>query len=82
MKSYKIYLTESPEAAAHMADSFTSGERKMADIDSVTHGKVDAGNELIPAIYHDQGFFYCAVELSECNEDGKQYAPEYELIFC
>ena len=80
MLSYKIYLTKSPEVAKRISLSF-SGEMKTGDMVRVGHGSAD-GDDRIPAIYHGKGFHYCIVELIENDENGKPYAPTYELTIC
>ena len=79
MSSYKIYLTKSHEVAARISRSFCSDGSMQEGIRSVNHGKVQGGNELIPAIYHNKGYSCCVVEL---EENGEHDAPTYELTIC
>jgi len=77
MLSYKIYLTKSLEAAGRIALSF-GGENKTDDILRVKHGKMN-GEDCIPKIYRDKGFYFCIVEL---KENGENDTPTYELTIC
>jgi len=76
MSSYKIYLTKSSEVARLIAHA-RSGELKTEDVISISHGAV-IKDERIPSIYHDKGYFYCAVELRNGDYD----SLTYELIIC
>ena len=75
MKSYKIYLTKSSEVARRIAKTFQVGD----DIQRASTGKVQRDTELVPAVYHGKGYFYCAVTLAE---NGEHDAPAYELTIC
>ncbi|HCS73038.1 MAG TPA: hypothetical protein DIW17_04095 [Clostridiales bacterium] len=76
MSSYKIYLTKSSEVAQLIARA--RREIKTEDLLGVSTGAA-CSDERIPAIYHGQRYFYCAVEY-----ENKDYidAPAYELIIC
>ncbi len=75
--SYKVFLTKSMEAAVRISKTF-EGEYATSDIRRVDRGQAD-GDARIPAIYHGQGFYYCAVEM---DAYGAQDAPTYELTIC
>lgn len=76
MSSYKIYLTKSSEVAHLLARA--RSELKTEDLISVSTGAA-SNDARIPAIYHNQRYFFCAVEF-----ESKDYidAPSYELIIC
>lgn len=76
MSSYKIYLTKSSEVAHLLARA--RRELKTEDLIGVSTGAA-CNDARIPAIYHGQRYFYCAVEY-----ESKDYidAPAYELIIC
>jgi len=76
MPSYKIYLTKSSEVASRLVKTF---DISTGDIASVGSGKVNEGNEHVPAVYHEKGFFYCKVEL---KPNGEHDTPTYELTIC
>jgi len=76
MSSYKIYLTKSSEVAGLIARA-RGGELKTEDVISIGHGAI-LNDERIPAIYHNKGYFYCAVELKNSGNDNMTY----ELIIC
>ena len=78
MPSYKIFLTKSSEVARRIQASF-SGDFATEDITRTSQGKVNEDSELIPAIYHNKGFFYCTVELAPFGEND---TPTYELTIC
>lgn len=71
MSSYKIYLTKSSEVAGLIARA-RSGDLKTEDVISISHGSVNTSDK-IPAIYHDQGYFYCIVELKSNGYDRQTY---------
>lgn len=52
MKSYKIFLTKSSDAAARIAQSYTLDNSFPADIESISRGKVNeehrAGTSNLP----------------------------------
>jgi len=77
MKSYRVFLTKSHEAAKRIAKSF-SGEGHTDDIESVEHGKA-VDDARIPVIYHGKSYFYTIVTM---QENGENDAPEYELTIC
>lgn len=77
MSSYKIYLTKSSEVARLIAHA-RSGELKTKDVIGISNGAVN-NDVRIPAIYHDKGYFFCAVEL----KSGENWdSLTYELIIC
>ena len=78
MQSYKIYLTKSSEVAARISQSFHCGGSMPEDIKCISQG-LCTGSELIPAIYHNKGYFYCVAEL---KEHGGHNTPTYELTVC
>lgn len=67
---YKIFITKSHEAALTLSHAFKVGN----GINILSWGAVN-GNKLIPAIYHNNDYFYCAVEY-------RDDIPGYELIIC
>ncbi|HBC93680.1 MAG TPA: hypothetical protein DCZ10_12510 [Pelotomaculum sp.] len=78
MSSYTVFLTKSSKAAAAIAN----GHDDINGLKGVSYGSLySEGHKagFIPAIYHNQGYFYCIVE-HENSDDLK--APEYELIIC
>lgn len=77
MESYKIYLTKSSEVSHRVAKSYI-GDSGITDIKCVSQGAAKGDNR-IPAIYHNKGYFYCIVELIE---NGENDAPTYDLIIC
>ena len=77
MSSYKIYLTKSSEVARLLAQ-VRSGDLKTEDVVEVSTGAVNH-DARIPAIYHDKGYYFCAVELKSGNFPDDL---NYELIIC
>jgi hypothetical protein len=77
MSSYKIYLTKSSEVA-HLLAHARNSDLKKEDVIGISAGAVNQ-DVRIPAIYHDKGYFYCAVEMKsgDCWD-----TPTYELIIC
>jgi hypothetical protein len=79
MTSIKVFLTKSSEAAYAIAHGYGCDMQKNVNgIKSVQCGPAD-GKEIVPAIYHNKGYFYCAAAYE--NSDGSE-APKYELIIC
>jgi hypothetical protein len=75
--SIKIYLTKSSEVAHVIARGYGCDlQNKVNGIERVQHGAAD-GKEIIPVIYHNKGYFYCAVEYEGLNDSQNQ---KYELI--
>lgn len=76
MSSYKIFLTKSSQAAYAIAHGFGCDMAQSVNgVKGVQCGSAD-GKDLIPAIYHNKGYFYCAAEFEESD------TPKYELIVC
>ena len=75
MKSYKIYLTKSSEVASRIMKSFQMSD----DVQRISTGKVHEDTEFVPTVYHNKGYFYCAVTL---RENGEHDTPEYDLTIC
>lgn len=73
--SYKVFLTKSSEAAYAIAHGYNCNTNGTNGIQS---GCADEKG-VIPAIYHNKGYFYCAVEHE--NIDGSE-VERYELIVC
>ena len=71
MTGYKIYLTKSSEVAYLLAKAHQVGEDGVT---RVSYGPAYESN-IIPAIYQDQGYYYCIVEQDRPDR------PGYELIF-
>lgn len=71
--AYKIFMTKSYEVAYLLGEVHKDKLGK----EGITSVKTGAANErcnFIPQIYHDTGYFYCAVTR-------KSDSPDYELIF-
>ena len=82
MRSYKVFITKSSEAANRIARSFSCNLDEATDILKVEHGEVSETTAFVPAIYHGRGYYYCMAELSDRSESGKYYSPEYDLVIC
>jgi len=79
MSSYTIFITKSSQAAYAIAHGFGCDmSRNDNGIKSVQCGAVD-NKDIIPAIYHNKGYFYCA---AECENLDASKAAKYELIVC
>lgn len=79
MFSYKVFLTKSSEAAHAISrgTDFGSGANE-ARINSANVGMVNEDSDFIPAIYHNKGYFYCAIEY--ITEETKP--STYNLVIC
>lgn len=81
MKSYKIYLTKSLEAARLIynglqAESpWSKGEGKVI---SMELGFADA-TKCIPSMYQNKGYSYAMIKYQNGPDDS---CPEYNLIIC
>ena len=75
--SYKIFITNSNEAASLIAQGLSKGP--VQNRIRISHGGASDSsfNEMIPDIYKKQGKFYAALVYRP--ENGK---PEYELNIC
>lgn len=75
--SYKIFITDSNEAASLMAQGLSN--EPVQNCIQISHGSAPGSNfnEMIPDIYKKQGKFYAALVYRP--ENGK---PEYELTIC
>lgn len=81
ISSYKIYLTESHDAAELIAGGLrdaTPWTKNGGKTLSIGVGPVNE-DKRIPAIYQGQGFFYALIEYRN-GEDFDR--PEYEVILC
>lgn len=75
--SYKIFITDSNEAASLIAQGMSN--EPVKDCVQISHGSASgsAFSEMIPEIYKKHGKFYAALVYKP--ENGK---PEYELTLC
>lgn len=75
--SYKIFITDSNEAASLIAQGMLN--EPVKDCVQISHGSASgsAFSEMIPEIYKKHGKFYAALVYRP--ENGK---PEYELTLC
>lgn len=73
MTGYKFYLTKSREVADLIRDGLKS-ELSDGDAASVGSGCVN-NDDRIPAIYHNDGWYYACVEYRNSNR------PRYRIIF-
>ena len=75
--SYKIFITNSIEAASLIAQGLMN--EPVKDCIQISHGTASGSvfSEMIPDIYKKQGKFYAALVYR--TENGK---PEYELTLC
>lgn len=75
--SYKIFITDSNEAASLIAQGMSN--EPVKDCVQISHGSASgsAFSEMIPEIYKKHGKFYAALVYRP--ENGK---PEYELTLC
>lgn len=75
--SYKIFITDSNEAASLIAQGMSN--EPVKDCVRISHGSASgsAFSEMIPEIYKKHGKFYAALVYRP--ENGK---PEYELTLC
>ena len=75
--SYKIFITDSNEAASLIAQGMSN--EPVKDCVQISHGTASgsAFSEMIPDIYKKQGKFYAALVYR--SENGK---PEYKLTLC
>ncbi len=74
---YKIFITDSNEAASLIAQGMSNEQVK--NFVQISHGSTSGSNfnEMIPDIYKKQGKFYAALVYRPKN--GK---PEYKLTIC
>lgn len=76
MASYKVFLTKSAEVAGIIARAYSADmQDNLNCIESIQYGCAD-GKEIVPAIYHERGYYYCAVELKNMDDQ------KYKLIIC
>ncbi len=75
--SYKIFITDSNEAASLIAQGLP--KEPVQNCIQISHGSASCSNfnEMIPDIYKKQGKFYAALVYRP--ENGK---PEYKLTIC
>lgn len=75
--SYKIFITDSGEAASLIAQGLSN--ERVKNCIQISHGGAAGSNfnEMIPDIYKKQGKFYAVLVYRP--ENGK---PEYELTLC
>lgn len=75
--SYKIFITDSNEAASLIAQGLSN--EPVENCIQISHGNACSSsfNEMIPDIYKKQGKFYAALVYR--SEYGN---PEYELTIC
>lgn len=73
MTGYKIYLTRSSEVATLIAEA-SRKEMVGGQAASIGHGVLHSSN-VIPKIYQEMGYYYCAVEYRDLD------VPVYEIIF-
>ena len=75
--SYKIFITDSSEAASLIAQGLMN--EPVKDCIQISHGTASGSvfSEMIPDIYKKHGKFYAALVYR--TENGK---PEYELTLC
>ena len=78
MLKYLVILTKTQFAADRLAEWFKPGE---GGVTRIRHGAATSSNNnpvygLIPPIYCDQGYFYCAVTFVESAK-----VERYRLIF-
>ena len=75
--SYKIFITDSSEAASLIAEGLMN--EPVEDCVQTSHGNASCSvfSEMIPDIYKKHGKFYAALVYRP--ENGK---PEYELTLC
>lgn len=79
MKAYRIYLTNSFEAAELIAEGVIAQENRGQwmrgkKVTSLSHGSIRNDEKRIPDIYKENAKFQCTVEY----ESDK---PEYEIVF-
>lgn len=79
--SYKIYLTESHDAAHLLAGGLREATPWVypgGETLSIGCGSAD-NRDFIPAIYQGQGLFYASIEY----RNGEDFSrPRYEVILC
>lgn len=79
--SYKIYLTESHDAAELIAEGLkaaTPWTREGGETISIICGSANSSS-FVPAIYQHRGLFYAVIEYR--NGDDWSH-PKYEVILC
>lgn len=73
MTGYKFYLTKSREVADLIREGLR-GELDKGSVASVNSGCVNEDCR-IPAVYHNDGWFYAAIEYRDLDK------PKYEIVF-
>ena len=74
MESYEIYLTKSA-VAADLINVGLRNEAEKKKYTSTSFGFVTQDRTMIPAVYHNEGYYYA---MAEYESD----IPKYELIIC
>lgn len=79
LSSHKIFLSKSHEATMAISRGVDYGSGvQEARVKGVSCGQVLEDVEFIPAIYHNKGYFYCAIQYIT----DETQAATYELIIC
>lgn len=81
MRSYKIYLTKSFDAARVIGEGLKKEEPWTLDDGKmylVYIGEAD-GKSLIPEIYHGWGYYYACIEYRNGPDESE---PRYEIVIC
>ena len=78
MNSHKIHLTKSREEAFLM-EMHCRRIFRQPDVCRIESGRVQ-GDPRVPAIYHNNGYYYCAVEF--LDGDYPASPPSYDLSIC
>lgn len=82
VKSYKIYLTKSFDAARVICEGLKREEPWTLDggkMYLVYLGKADGGKLRIPEIYQGRGYYYACIEYSNGPDESR---PKYEIVIC
>ncbi len=72
MKKYKVYLSKAHEVVDLLAKAHQVNHDNVIEI---SRGPVEMHKDVIPAIYHNRGLYYCAVARES------EGAESYEIIF-
>jgi hypothetical protein len=78
MESVEVYLTKSG-TVANLIYCGCNRDIGTGGVERVTCGRIDSedGKQLVPAVFHGKGYFFCAVFTE--HTDGTK-AQRYEII--
>lgn len=79
--SYKVFITDSHEAASLIAPGFSKDQAYISQVRSSYGSTMCANLEMIPDIYKKPGKFYAMIAYHKREGETQEY-PEYNLTVC